>query len=135
MGTLLSKVDKINEKAERQSKANTSYSHVDFLTRLETNINGWLTLSERETLQSEMEQLMDSVTAMKLINLAVMQMGSELFSESFFNLKTPNQSSDLLSRTQLLERTISNDQTNLYIVQAERKEFFTMVSIQDMMAA
>lgn len=37
-----------------------------------------------------MEQLMDSVTAMKLINLAVMQMGSELFSESFFNLKTPN---------------------------------------------
>jgi len=50
-------------------------------------------------LQKEMELLLDSVAGCKLINLAVAQMGSEVFSESFFCLRTPNQSSDLLSKT------------------------------------
>jgi hypothetical protein len=39
MGNLLSKVDKLTENAERASKKGNSYSHVDFLTRLESQLD------------------------------------------------------------------------------------------------
>jgi len=39
MGTLLSKVDKLTENVERASKKANSYSHVDFLTRLDSQLD------------------------------------------------------------------------------------------------